>query len=119
VDQEWKQMILQAASEDAVKFYAWNEFMPRKSGGYETSLRAISTPFIDRWLKDKKGVRQDAERLRADVLEAMRQGNLYELVPGAGQSAGLVVEILPAEEIVHQIAGEAERILERTTELVS
>jgi hypothetical protein len=39
VSQLWKQMIVDAASENAVKFDAWNDIMPpSRSGGYETSL---------------------------------------------------------------------------------
>jgi len=119
VAQEWKQMILDAASEDAVKFLAWNEFMPRKDGGYETSLRAIRTLFIDHWHQHKDEVEQEAESLREEVLEAMRQRTLYKLVPGAGQSAGIVDEVLPAAQIVRQIAEDAEQALEDSARLVS
>ena len=119
VAREWQQMILEAASEDAVKFLAWNEFMPRKSGGYETSLRAISTPFIDHWQEHMDEVEGQAESLREEVLEAMRQRTLYKLVPGAGQSAGIVDDILPAAQIVRQIAADAERALEGSARLVA
>lgn len=65
-------MILDAASEEAVKFMAWNEFMPKRSGGYETSMRAIRTPFIDHWQQHPDRVAGEADSLRDKVLEAMR-----------------------------------------------
>ena len=120
ISQDWKQMILEAASEEAVKFEAWNDIMPPlRSGGYETSLRAIRTAFIDQWQQHRNEARQEAERLRGEVLEAMQLGKLYELVPGAGQSAGLVGDILPAGEIVRQIVADAEQALGQSAKHVS
>jgi nitronate monooxygenase/enoyl-[acyl-carrier protein] reductase II len=114
----WKKMILEAASEDAVKFYAWNDIMPPlRSGGYKTSLRAIRTPFIDRWQENRDEARQKAEHLRGELLEAMQQGNLHKLVPGAGQSAGLISNLLPAGDIVRQMVAEAEQALEQSARL--
>jgi nitronate monooxygenase/enoyl-[acyl-carrier protein] reductase II len=50
ISPNWKQMIIAAESEDAVKFHPWNDIMPPlRSGGYETSMRAIRTAFIDHW----------------------------------------------------------------------
>ncbi len=115
VNQIWKQMIVEAASEDAIKFDVWNDIIPpSREGGYKTSLRAIRTPFIDHWQQHREEARQEADRLRDEILEAVRQGKQHELVPGAGQSAGLVNDILPAGEIVHQMFTEAERALEQS-----
>jgi NAD(P)H-dependent flavin oxidoreductase YrpB (nitropropane dioxygenase family) len=52
-------------------------------------------------------------------LGAMQQGQLHELVPGAGQSDGLADNILPAGEIVRQIAADAEQALEQSAKFVS
>ncbi len=120
ISQDWKQMILKAASEEAIKFEAWTDIMPPvRSGGYETSVRAIRTQFIDHWQQHRDEVEQEAERLRGEVLEAMQQGKLYKLVPGAGQSVGLVGDILPAGEIVRQFVADAERALEQSNKFVS
>jgi nitronate monooxygenase/enoyl-[acyl-carrier protein] reductase II len=119
VSQEWKQMIVEAASEDAIKFDAWNDIMPPlRGGGYKTSLRAIRTPFIDHWQQHRDEARQEADRLRGEFLKAVRQGKQHELVPGAGQSAGLIDGILPAGKIVHQMVIEAERALEGSARLL-
>jgi enoyl-[acyl-carrier protein] reductase II len=116
----WKQMILEAASEDAVKFDAWNDINPpARSGGYGTVLRAIRTPFIDQWQQRRDEAKQHAERLRGEVLAAVQQGKLHELVPVAGQSAGLIREILPAGEIVRRMVVEAQKALKRSTTLLT
>jgi enoyl-[acyl-carrier protein] reductase II len=116
----WKQMIVGAASEDAVKFYAWNDIMPPlRSGGYKTSLRAIRTPFIDHWQQHRDEAKKEAERIRAEMLDAIQQGKQYELVPGAGQSAGLVNDILPAGDIVRKMVAEAEEALKETAKILT
>jgi enoyl-[acyl-carrier protein] reductase II len=114
VSQGWKQTIIEAASEDAIKFDAWNDIKPPlRSGGYVTSMRSIRTPFIDRWQEHRDEARQKAERLRGELLTAMRQGRQHELVPAAGQSAGFIDHILPAGEIVRLMVTEAQQSLER------
>ncbi len=91
---------------------------PLRSGGYETSLRALRTPYIDHWQQHRSEAKQNAERLRGEMLEAIQQGKQYTLVPGAGQSAGLVKDILPAGEIVHRMAAEAQQALEQSAGIV-
>jgi enoyl-[acyl-carrier protein] reductase II len=120
ISQGWKQRIVEAASEDAVKFDAWNDINPpARSGGYGTVLRAIRTPFIDQWQQRRDEAKQQAERLRSEVLAAAQQGRLHELMPVAGQSAGLIRDILPAGEIVRRMVAEAQQALERSTKLLT
>jgi enoyl-[acyl-carrier protein] reductase II len=120
ISQGWKQMIVEAASEDAVKFDAWNDINPpARSGGYGTVLRALRTPFIDQWQQRRDDAKQQAERLRGEVLAAGQQGRLHELMPVAGQSAGLIRDILPAGEIVRRMVAEARQALERSTKLLT
>jgi nitronate monooxygenase/enoyl-[acyl-carrier protein] reductase II len=119
VNQEWKRMIIEAESEDAVKFEAWNDIIPpQRSGGYPTSMRSIRTPFIDQLYGRRDEAKQEAESLQGELLTAMKQGRQHELVPAAGQSAGLVRDILPAGEIVRQMVDEAQQALERSSRLL-
>jgi NAD(P)H-dependent flavin oxidoreductase YrpB (nitropropane dioxygenase family) len=112
-------MIVEAASEDAIKFDAWNDIIPPlRGGGYKTSLRAIRTPFIDHWQQHRDEAGQEADRLWGEILAAVRQGKQHELVPGAGQSAGLIGDILPAGEIMHQMVIEAARALEQSARVL-
>jgi nitronate monooxygenase/enoyl-[acyl-carrier protein] reductase II len=120
ISQGWKQMIVEIASEDAVKFDAWNDINPPpRSGGYGTVVRAIRTPFIDQWQQHRDEAKQHAERLRGEVVTAVQQGRLHELVPVAGQSAGLIRDISPAGDIVRRMVAEAQQALERSTTLLT
>jgi nitronate monooxygenase/enoyl-[acyl-carrier protein] reductase II len=116
----WKQMIVDAAAEDAVKVEVLNDIMPSPGAyGYGTVLRSLRTPFIDTWQGRGDEAKRDAERLRAEVLPAFKQMRVHELFPAAGQSAGLIRDIVPAGEIVRRIAAEARQSLKRWNELLT
>jgi enoyl-[acyl-carrier protein] reductase II len=101
----WKQKILAASSEDAIKVPGWHSVIPLE-GGYELVGRALRTPFIDYRLQPEEAAR-NADQLREEILTATQEGRLHELVPFAGQTAGAIHEILPAREIVRRIEAEA------------
>lgn len=108
----YKQAILAAASQDAVKFDALNDLLPSPgTKGYGTVLRSIRTPFIDETQADREATRRDADRLREILRAAIEGGRVHEVMPTAGQSAGGIHEILPAAEIVQQMISEAEMAL--------
>jgi len=112
----WKQMIVDAAAEDAVLVEVLNDIMPSPgSFGYGTVLRALRTPFIDTWQGRREEAKRDAERLRSEVLPVFKQMRVHKLFPGAGQSAGLIRDIVPAGEIVRRIVTEARRALEHSS----
>jgi nitronate monooxygenase/enoyl-[acyl-carrier protein] reductase II len=116
----WKQMIVDAAAEDAVRVDVLNDVMPMPgSYGYGTVLRALRTPWIDTWQERRDEAKRDAERLRGEVIPVFTQGRVHELFPGAGQSAGLIHDILPAGEIVRQIATQARQALEGSSEVLT
>jgi nitronate monooxygenase/enoyl-[acyl-carrier protein] reductase II len=115
----WKRSIIAAESEDVVRFEEWREFFPPASGrAYDVVPRVIRTPFVDEWRGRRDDVRGEAERLRGEVITALREDRIHELVPFAGQTAGLIREVLPAAEIVRRIVAEAEQALERAGRLV-
>jgi len=55
--------------------------------------------------------RSQAEGLRAQLVELTASGTDRRSIPAAGQSAGLIREILPAGEIVRRIVDEARGLL--------
>ncbi|HKZ92840.1 MAG TPA: nitronate monooxygenase, partial [Candidatus Limnocylindrales bacterium] len=113
----WKQAIVEAAAEDAVLVEVLNDIMPSPgSFGYGTVLRSLRSPFIDTWQGRRDEARRDLERLRGEVLPVFEQMRVHELFPTAGQSAGLVDDILPAGEIVRRIVTEARAALERSSQ---
>jgi enoyl-[acyl-carrier protein] reductase II len=110
---EWKQRILEIESETAVRFEAWSAIMPPSEGGYDVVPRAIRTDFVAAWEGRHEEAARQADRLREEIMAAVRERRPHELTPFSGQSAGLVKDILPAAEIVRRLAREAERALER------
>jgi enoyl-[acyl-carrier protein] reductase II len=116
-DEGWKRTILQAESEDAVRFEVWEGIFPPAGGAYATVPRVLRTPFVEGWSGRTQEARMEAERLREEVLSAIRGRTTHELLPFTGQTAGLVHDILPAGEIVEGMVAEAQRALARAEEL--
>ena len=119
ISEMWKKAIISANSEDAVKVEVWNDIFQRRAAAYDTVPRAIRTPFIEKWQKSREAAQRDAERLRAEVISAIQQGKMEEFIPWAGQTAGLVHEVLPAAEIVKRIMANAEEALRQGGALIS
>ncbi|MBI2964775.1 MAG: nitronate monooxygenase [Chloroflexi bacterium] len=108
----YKKAILAAQSEQTTKVEVWNDFMPAPGrGGYGTVPRAIRTPFIESWEGRRVEASMSSDQLRSEVMTAAQQGRFHEYVPFAGQSVGLIQDILPAAEIVKRIVTEAQLIL--------
>jgi nitronate monooxygenase/enoyl-[acyl-carrier protein] reductase II len=120
VNPDWKQAVIEAQAEDAVKVDFAEHIFPRPSeGGWLTVPGALRSPFIDRWLGRSEEVAERAEGLGGEVLQAMQQERVHEYLPLAGHSAGAVNEILPAGEIVTRLVREAEEAIDRGLQLVS
>jgi nitronate monooxygenase/enoyl-[acyl-carrier protein] reductase II len=114
ISPEWQASILAAASEDAVKVtFAAYAFQPATAGGYDTEPRALRTSFIDEWNSRPNEAEAAADLLRAQMRMAAASGVTHHLVPLAGQSAGLIHEVLPAAEIVRGMVADAEAALRR------
>lgn len=108
VDERWKQLIVAAASEDAVKFDAWSDISPSPDHyNPDAVIRAIRTPFIDHWQRHRRAAKKHSTRLRDEVMTLIEQNRLHEFMPMAGQSAGLVQEILPVDEILRRMVDDA------------
>jgi enoyl-[acyl-carrier protein] reductase II len=115
VAEEWKQRIVGARSEDAVRaLFAEKVFPPVGPGGYEgLAPRVLRTEWVDRYNADPGAVLAARDRLAADLVEAVKAGRGHELVPFTGQTAGMIDSIRPAGEIVVQMIAEAEELLAR------
>ncbi|HWQ15059.1 MAG TPA: nitronate monooxygenase [Roseiflexaceae bacterium] len=109
VGDDWKLAILAAESEDAVKAEFADEILPTAGeSGYRTLPRVLRTPFVEEWNRRRHEIGAEAPRLRAEVLGALHEGRLHELLPFTGQTAGMIREVLPAAEIMRRILAEAE-----------
>ncbi len=108
----YKQAIVAAASEDAVKFEALNELLASPgTKGYGTVLRSMKTPFIDELRAQPELARRDSQRLLEVLKKAIQAGNVHEVLPTAGQTAGGIHEVLPVAEIIERMVSEAEKAL--------
>jgi NAD(P)H-dependent flavin oxidoreductase YrpB (nitropropane dioxygenase family) len=114
IENECKQSIATAQSEDAVKVDVFNDIVPLPgTGGYGTVLRSLHTPFIDEWGTRREEARRDRERLWAEVAARTKAGRRHETVLTAGQTAGGIKKILPVAKIMHQLIAETEAALSR------
>jgi enoyl-[acyl-carrier protein] reductase II len=114
VPDEWKAAILAAASQDAVKVDFVEHILPAPTaGGYDTIPRSLRTPFVEQWNGQPEAATASAEQLRAQVIDAMREGTAHQLIPLTGQTAGMIHDILPAAEIIGRIIAEAEATLRK------
>ncbi len=114
----WKQAILEAGSENALKAEVWNDIFPLGADDYATSPRTLRSRFVDEWIDRREEAEREGERLRAEIGGAVGAGRLGDLFPFAGQSAGLVGDILPAAEIVRCMVEEAKLALQRARQKV-
>jgi enoyl-[acyl-carrier protein] reductase II len=117
ISDDWKRAIVQAESQDTVKVaFAEYVFPPvNRPGGYQTEPRALRTTFVHEWNQHPKEAQREAKRLVDELLSAIKQGRVHELVPFTGETAGLIHDILPAADIVRRILAEAQEVLEQST----
>ncbi|MBV8508022.1 MAG: nitronate monooxygenase [Alphaproteobacteria bacterium] len=114
IDDDWKQAIIEAHSEDAVKAEVINDIIPVPGTiGYGTVGRTLRTPFLDEWSSKRDEARRNGERLWAEIAERIRRGRRRETLVWAGQTAGGVREVLSVAEIMRQLVDQAEAALAR------
>ena len=119
IPESWKQAILAAQSEDAVKAEFWADKFPAVGGAYPTTPRVLHSPFVDKWLDRRDEAKQQAKQLQDQVSAAMQQGAFGELFPFTGETTGLIRAILPAAEIVKRMVAGAEEALGRAGKLTA
>jgi nitronate monooxygenase/enoyl-[acyl-carrier protein] reductase II len=111
-DEGWQQQIVAAESDEAVRFDTWSAIMPpRPPGAYDVVPRVIRTDFVREWESRPAEAASEADRLRSEVMGAVREGRAHELVPFSGQTAGLIRDVRPAREIVRELVAGAETAL--------
>ena len=108
----WKQAILRAAAQDAVRAEIWNDIAPGVgTNGYGTLVRALRTPFLDEWSAKPDEVLRELPRIREALTQAGEAGRFHDLMIFGGQSAGGIADLPSAAEVVTRIASEAEAVL--------
>jgi nitronate monooxygenase/enoyl-[acyl-carrier protein] reductase II len=114
ISDEWKQAILRAQSEHAIKVDVLNDISPLPgTAGFHTVLRSLPTPFLDEWSAKREEAARERDRLRAHIVSTHQAGRQHATLLTAGQTAGGINEILPVADIMHRLMAEAEAVLSR------
>jgi enoyl-[acyl-carrier protein] reductase II len=112
--QEWKQAIVDAKSEQAMKAEVLNDITPLPgTAGFKTVLRSLPTDFLTEWSGKRDEARRERDRLRGQIVSTTQAGRQHECLLTAGQTAGGIKEILSVNEIMHKLVTEAEAALTR------
>lgn len=120
IDDTWRQAILGARSEDAIKAEVLNIIDPHPGTvGFGTVLRSIRTPFLDEWNDKLEEARARRDEILAELEAASKADRWREYFATAGQGAGGIDDVLPVATIMRRLIDEAERALRRTAELVT
>lgn len=117
IDETWKRSIAAAKSEQVVRVPAWNEVFPLTSSrGYDVAPNSLQTPFTQECGQVRGLGESETKRLNGRLMNAVRDGKFFELVPLTGQTAGAIRGIELAGDIVHRIAAEAEASRKRVAD---
>jgi nitronate monooxygenase/enoyl-[acyl-carrier protein] reductase II len=112
ISADWKRMLVAADAIDSVKAEYLDAILPPYTRpAYPAVCRVLRTPFHDQWSGHAVELAHEAERLAPELVGAILAGEGHQYVPFAGQSVGLVRDVLPAAEIVRRVVDEADRIL--------
>ena len=113
IAEAWKRRIVEADAIDAVKVPHSERVMPPftiPQVGPLFAPRALLTPLIARLESEPEAV--DPSFARPAVMAAIKAGGGEEFLPFAGQSAELIHEVLPAQEVVRRLLAQAVAALE-------
>jgi nitronate monooxygenase/enoyl-[acyl-carrier protein] reductase II len=112
---DWKKMILDASPEDTVQTDALEPIMPpyTMATPWHGKGRMLRTPFLAKWDGRTAELADRADELGTEMIDAILAGDGHEYTPFAGQSAGLIDDILPAAEIVRRTVAQAQNALAR------
>ena len=119
ISDEWKQALLAADSDETMKLDVWHDVFPPAAGAYYVAPRMLYSEFARQWEGQHDTARHQAKQLQDEIMGAIAAGKLGELLPFAGQTVGLIREILPAAEITQRIATEAEVVLRQTMKVLA
>jgi len=114
IETEWKQAIIGAKSEDAVKADFVNDIMPMPgTGGYGTVQRTLRTPFVERWENKRAEAIQNRDHLSNEIVTSVQAGRPHETLLPTGQTAGGIKEILSVAEIMRLLVTQTTAALAR------
>jgi enoyl-[acyl-carrier protein] reductase II len=110
---DWKKMVVDAGPEDTVQSDALDPIMPPYTTAkpWNGKGRMLRVPFLAKWDGRTDELAACADELGPEMIDAILAGNGHEYTPFAGQSVGLIDDILPAAEIVRRTVAQAHSAL--------
>ena len=112
IDEGWKRMLVEASSRDAQHDELLDLLLPPYNRPHYPAVgRMLPTAFSRRWTGRPEELSARAGELAPAIVSAVLAGRGHEYVPFAGQSVGLIDEVLPAAEIVRRTCEQASAIL--------
>ena len=115
----WKQAIVRAKSEDAIKVDVLNDISPLPgTAGFGTVLRSLHTDFLDEWGAKRNEARRERERLRNEIVSTTQAGRPDATLLTAGQTAGGINDIPTVAEIMRRLVAETEAALTKAADLL-
>jgi enoyl-[acyl-carrier protein] reductase II len=106
---EWKEAIVAAKSEHAIKADVLNDITPLPgTAGFKTVLRSLPTAFLAEWTAKRDEAHRQRDRLRGQIVSTTQAGRQHECLLTAGQTAGGITEILTVDQIMRRLIAEAE-----------
>ena len=114
VTRKWKQMIVDAASRDAVHEDLLDVLLPPYNRPHwRAAGRVLPTPFAEEWAGRADELAARAADLAPAIIGEVLAGGGQDHVPFAGQSVGLIHDVRPAGQILRETVEEADRILDQ------
>jgi nitronate monooxygenase/enoyl-[acyl-carrier protein] reductase II len=118
VPDAWKQAIVSARSEDAIKVDVLNDISPLPgTAGFGTVLRSLHTDFLDEWSAKREEARRERDRLRNQIVSTTQAGRPDATLLTAGQTAGGIKDIPSVAEIIRRLVAETEAALRKAPNL--
>lgn len=109
---EWKRMLVEASSRDAVHDDLLDGLLPPYNRPhYPAGARMLPTQFSREWAGRGDELAAQAADIGPKIVQSVLAGAGHDYVPFAGQSVGLIHEVLPAREIVRGTVTQATEIL--------
>lgn len=109
---------MKARSEDTLRASIIDRLFPPEDYTFPLTMRSLRTPFLDEWETRPDLHESDLDNLRDQMTKAIESGRMHEYAAGAGESVGMIRDIIPAAKIVQRLVAEAEATLMNAAESV-
>jgi enoyl-[acyl-carrier protein] reductase II len=111
----WRRVIVSADGSATVRTAAFDRAVTMPWPGAE--VRAIRNAFLGEWAERPDDAERHAAELGPRLMSALMAGDFDVFPPMAGQSCGIIADVVPAAEIVRRTIDEARTALRRITHL--